>query len=89
MAKYRITREMRDPDTRFGKVYFFIQKKWLWMWRDVRPYNIDSEFYGEPTQWRTFDDAFAMLQRIKTVLSQPPAEERKPDVVWFEEIEEH
>lgn len=89
MAKYRITREMRNPDTRVGKTYYFIQKKWLWMWRDVRPFDIDAEFYGEPTHWKTFDEAFEMLQRIKDVMSHPPAEERKPYVVWFEEIEEH
>lgn len=85
MAKYRITREMRTPDTRIGKTYFYIQKRWLWMWFDVRPYDIDAEFYGEYTQWRTFDEAFAMLQRIKTVLSHPPVE-KKPDVVWLEEF---
>lgn len=55
------------------------------MWFDVRPYDIDAEFYGEYTQWRTFDEAFAMLQRIKTVLSHPPVE-KKPDVVWLEEF---
>jgi hypothetical protein len=80
---------MRNPDTRVGKTYYFIQKKWLWMWHDVRPYDIDAEFYGEPTHWKTFDEAFEMLQRIKDVMSHPPAEDRKPDVVWFEEIEEH
>ena len=85
MAKYRITREMRTPDTRISKTYFYIQKRWLWMWLDVKPYDIDAEFYGESTQWRTFDEAFAMLQRIKAILTLPPAE-KKPDVVWLEEI---
>lgn len=78
MPKFRITKEIRYCHIR-GKSYYYIQKKWLFWWFDVIPFNIDAEFYAVGYKWETFEEAHNILMRIYDILN---IQKKKKEVVW-------
>jgi hypothetical protein len=79
MPNFRIVKEYRNRNSKLSKYKFYIQKKWLFGWNDVVPYDIDSEFYGRGLSWDTFEEALEIYREIEEVLK---IQRKKTEVVW-------
>jgi hypothetical protein len=79
MPKFRIVKESRHRNSRLAKANYYIQRKWLFGWHDIVPYDIDSEFYGRGLSWDTFEEALEVYQEIEQVLK---INRKGPEVVW-------
>jgi hypothetical protein len=79
MPNFRIVKEYRNRNSKLSKYKFYIQKKWLFGWNDVVPYDIDSVFYGRGLSWDTFEEALEVYREIEEVLE---IQRKKTEVVW-------
>jgi hypothetical protein len=79
MPKFRIVKESRHRNSRLAKAKYYIQRKWLFGWHDIVPYDIDSEFYGRGLSWDTFEEALEVYREIEEVLK---INRKEPEVVW-------
>jgi hypothetical protein len=79
MPKYRIVKDYRNNNTKLDRDKYYIQRKWLWMWNDIDPFDIDSSFYRKVKSWDTFEEAldvYTQIQEIETL------KRRGLEVVW-------
>ena len=79
MPKFRIVKEYRNRNSRLAKPKYYIQRRWLWMWNDVLPYDIDSVFYGRGWYWDTLEEALDVYREIEEVLN---VNRKESEVVW-------
>lgn len=79
MPKFRIIKESRNRNSRLAKEYYYIQRKWLFGWQDVDPFDIDSVFYGRGLSWDSFEAALEVYQEIEEILK---IRRKGPEVVW-------
>jgi hypothetical protein len=79
MPNFRIVKEYRNRNSKLIKYKFYIQKKWLFGWNEVVPYDIDSVFYGRGLSWDTFEEALEVYREIEEVLK---IQRKKTEVVW-------
>jgi hypothetical protein len=67
MPKYRIVKDYRNNNTKLDRDKYYIQRKWLWMWNDIDPFDIDSSFYRKGKSWDTFEEALDVYTRIEEI----------------------
>ena len=79
MPKYRIVKDYRNNNTKLDRDKYYIQRKWLWMWNDIDPFDIDSSFYRKGKSWDTFEEALEVYREIEEVLK---IQRKKTEVVW-------
>ncbi len=70
MSKYRIIR---------GNRHHYIQKKFLWLWRDVKFLAINGDIYFN--EFKSIDDAIDVLSQMKN-RSKHLEDKKEPCVVW-------
>jgi len=67
MPKYRIVKDYRNNNTKLDRDKYYIQRKWLWMWNDIDPFDIDSSFYRRGKSWDTFEEALDVYTQIQEI----------------------
>ena len=79
MPKYRIVRDYRDRNTKLSHEKYYIQRKSLWMWNDIDPFDVDSSFYRSGKSWDTFEEAHEIYTKIEEIEA---LKRRGLEVVW-------
>ncbi len=77
--RLRIVKEFRNRNTKIGNARFYIQKKWLFGWEDIDPYDVDASFYKSGKSWETLEDALEVYKQIEKVVK---IKKNKKEVVW-------
>ena len=67
MPKYRIVKDYRNNNTKLDRDKYYIQRKWLWMWNDIDPFDVDSSFYRKGKSWDTFEEALDVYTQIEEI----------------------
>lgn len=70
MSKYRVIR---------GDGHHYIQKKLLWLWRDIKFFDINGDVYYN--EFKSIDDAVDVLCKMKNKLKHQE-DKKEPCVVW-------
>jgi hypothetical protein len=79
MPKYRIVKDYRNNNTKLDRDKYYIQRKWLWMWNDIDPFDVDSSFYRKGKSWDTFEEALDVYTQIQDIEA---LKRRGLEVVW-------
>jgi hypothetical protein len=79
MPKYRIVKDYRNNNTKLDRDKYYIQRKWLWMWNDIDPFDVDSSFYRSGKSWDTFEEALDVYTQIEEIEA---LKRRGLEVVW-------
>jgi hypothetical protein len=79
MPKYRIVKDYRNRNTKLSHEKYYIQRKWLWMWNDIDPFDVDSSFYRSGKSWDTFEKALDVYTQIEEIEA---LKRRGLEVVW-------